>query len=145
MLIPSLFLDSWFFAREFPGWINLIYYTLVSYLMLYVYCVFMHGRYGQTVGKMVTGVKLFALNEKPLGYKRALLREVVPVLIVILIVLYDAPKILLGVNPYDIQAEFNILFVANITWFVAELITMLTNSRRRALHDFIAGSVVVRL
>jgi uncharacterized RDD family membrane protein YckC len=30
-------------------------------------------------------------------------------------------------------------------WFVLELLTMLTNNKRRALHDFIAGSVVVRL
>lgn len=29
-------------------------------------------------------------------------------------------------------------------WFVAEVLTMLTNERRRALHDFIAGTVVVR-
>ena len=29
-------------------------------------------------------------------------------------------------------------------WFVAEVLTMLTNDKRRALHDFIAGTVVVR-
>lgn len=29
-------------------------------------------------------------------------------------------------------------------WFVAEVLTMLTNEKRRALHDFIAGTVVVR-
>jgi uncharacterized RDD family membrane protein YckC len=28
--------------------------------------------------------------------------------------------------------------------FVLELITMLTNDKRRAVHDYIAGSVVVR-
>ena len=29
-------------------------------------------------------------------------------------------------------------------WFLAEVLTMLTNDKRRALHDFIAGTVVVR-
>jgi|KBSSwiStaDraftv2_1062776.scaffolds.fasta_scaffold128226_4 hypothetical protein len=29
-------------------------------------------------------------------------------------------------------------------WFLAEVLTMLTNAKRRALHDFIAGTVVVR-
>jgi hypothetical protein len=29
-------------------------------------------------------------------------------------------------------------------WFLAEVLTMLTNRKRRALHDFIAGTVVVR-
>ena len=29
-------------------------------------------------------------------------------------------------------------------WIWSELIVMLTNRRRRALHDFIAGTVVIR-
>jgi len=29
-------------------------------------------------------------------------------------------------------------------WFLAEVLTMLTNEKRRALHDFIAGTIVVR-
>ena len=29
-------------------------------------------------------------------------------------------------------------------WFVLEIITMLLNKKRRALHDLIAGTVVVR-
>ena len=33
---------------------------------------------------------------------------------------------------------------ADFGWFAAELITMLTNAKRRAVHDFIARSVVVR-
>ncbi len=31
-----------------------------------------------------------------------------------------------------------------IAWFGAEVVTMLWNNKRRAIHDFIAGSVVVR-
>jgi uncharacterized RDD family membrane protein YckC len=29
-------------------------------------------------------------------------------------------------------------------WFLLEIATMLTNEKRRAVHDFIAGSVVIR-
>ena len=37
------------------------------------------------------------------------------------------------------------LFLAiPMIWFVLEIVTMLTNDHRRALHDFIAGTVVVR-
>jgi len=36
-----------------------------------------------------------------------------------------------------------ILDVAGFSWFILEVITMLTNSKRRALHDWIAGTVVV--
>lgn len=31
-----------------------------------------------------------------------------------------------------------------LIWYFLELVTMLTNRKRRALHDFIAGTVVVR-
>jgi uncharacterized RDD family membrane protein YckC len=36
------------------------------------------------------------------------------------------------------------LTVAALTGFLLEIISMLTNEKRRALHDFIAGTVVVR-
>jgi uncharacterized RDD family membrane protein YckC len=39
-----------------------------------------------------------------------------------------------GVWPFAIIA---------FSWFLLELITMLTNKKRRAVHDYIAGSVVV--
>ena len=31
-----------------------------------------------------------------------------------------------------------------LAWFLLELVTMLFNPKRRAVHDFIAGSVVKR-
>ncbi len=34
---------------------------------------------------------------------------------------------------------------AGLTWFVLEIISMMTNEKRRALHDYIAGTVVVRV
>jgi uncharacterized RDD family membrane protein YckC len=145
ILLPITFLDGWFFSEGFSGWINLIYYALFSFPLGYAYYIFMHGRYGQTVGKRVAGVKLLALNEGPLGYKRAFLRDSVPLLLGMGFILYDAPQILQGVHPYDIQGNYNALFFVSATWIVAELVTMLTNNKRRAVHDFIAGSVVVRL
>jgi uncharacterized RDD family membrane protein YckC len=33
---------------------------------------------------------------------------------------------------------------ANI-WFILEILTMFTNKKRRAFHDYLAGSVVVRV
>ncbi|WP_255590049.1 hypothetical protein [Marinicella meishanensis] len=31
-----------------------------------------------------------------------------------------------------------------MVWYWSELLVMLTNERRRALHDFIAGTVVIK-
>jgi uncharacterized RDD family membrane protein YckC len=33
---------------------------------------------------------------------------------------------------------------AGAAWSILEVVTMLTNRKRRAIHDFIAGTVVVR-
>jgi uncharacterized RDD family membrane protein YckC len=37
-----------------------------------------------------------------------------------------------------------VLLTAALVWFVAEILTCLTNPKRRAVHDFIAGTVVVK-
>jgi hypothetical protein len=55
---------------------------------------------------------------------------------------YIASGISLGVQSQS--ALQMILNNASLLWFWAEVLTMLTNNRRRAVHDFIAGSVVVR-
>jgi uncharacterized RDD family membrane protein YckC len=34
---------------------------------------------------------------------------------------------------------------SQLLWFMAEILTMLSNRKRRAIHDFLAGTVVVRL
>jgi uncharacterized RDD family membrane protein YckC len=42
-------------------------------------------------------------------------------------------------NNYD-----NFTLIVALVWILLELITMLANKKRRAIHDFIAGSVVIR-
>lgn len=37
-----------------------------------------------------------------------------------------------------------ILGIGSLLWFVAEIVTSLMNQKRRAVHDFIAGTVVVK-
>jgi uncharacterized RDD family membrane protein YckC len=33
---------------------------------------------------------------------------------------------------------------ASVIWFIIEIVTCLLNEKRRALHDYIAGTVVVK-
>jgi uncharacterized RDD family membrane protein YckC len=57
------------------------------------------------------------------------------------------PRIFQGV---DVTADVNltrtdyIFAFFSMALFGVELITMFTNAKRRSLHDFIAGSVVIR-
>jgi uncharacterized RDD family membrane protein YckC len=50
-----------------------------------------------------------------------------------------------GINSPDFFNLHSYIAFADFAWFVAEILTMLSNEKRRAIHDFIAGTVVVRI
>lgn len=118
---------------------NIVLWTL--------YVVIGHGKYGQTLGKKAMGIKVLDISETRLiGYGRAFLRESVWFFFSAGVVIYMLISMDGGVNTTaeDImRSEFNFYFPA--AWFVIELFTTLTNKKYRALHDYIAGSVVIRL
>ena len=110
----------------------------------------MHGTYGQTLGKMAKRVKVLDISENRLTMSQAIRRDIVLIVLTIIGVILEIPKIASGVNIYDPKASsfdisFYIILFAEMVWFLAELITMLFSNKRRAVHDFIAGSVVIRL
>ena len=47
-------------------------YYVVAFLVSAIYSVWMHGKYGQTLGKMATGVRVVRADGQPIGYGRAL-------------------------------------------------------------------------
>ena len=47
-------------------------YVVVAFVVSAGYIVWMHGKYGQTLGKIATGVKVVKVNGEPIGYGRAL-------------------------------------------------------------------------
>jgi len=118
-----------------------------------LYTVVMHARYGQTVGKMVTRVRVVDFRtEGKISWRQALLREGIPTLVSLGFIGYEVYAILVGKDSLDPLSAGETV-PQNLTWlisglpalwFLAEVLTMLTNKKRRALHDFIAGTVVVR-
>jgi hypothetical protein len=59
-----------------------------------------------------------------------------------------ASAVLAGVNimnPTSVKfdASFYMITLTSAVWFALEIITMLFSKKRRALQDFIAGSVVI--
>lgn len=119
-----------------------------------VYTIVMHGRCGQTIGKMITKVRVIDFRtEGRISWRQAWLREGLPWLpsrwflcyLVYLILTAPASSPALR-RPGTLLAGKSVwAFTAlPFLWHVTELLTMLTNRKRRALHDFIAGTVVVR-
>ncbi len=109
----------------------------------YFYGIYFHGAYGATIGKMMTKVTVVdSATEGPITFKQAFIRDFIAILLSIILVIYMffADNSTNNVNVYD---SFYIFLIPGL-WFLAEVITMLTNKKRRALHDYIAGTVVIR-
>ena len=101
------------------------------------YTVIMHAKYGQTLGKMVCKVRVVdAKTSDALSFGQATVREI--------------PWIALSALSYFYHLFTNSLTALELLswlplgWLAIEVITMLTNEKRRALHDFLAGTMVVR-
>ncbi len=125
------------------------YYQHFHSLATFAYFIVMHAMFGQTVGKMATGVKVFdKTGELEISWKQSLLRVVVPVLFFVVSLGYFTYTGTSFEQAWDAGSfelfEYAILFLS-IAWLAAEVITLLSNSRRRAVHDFIAGTVVIRV
>jgi uncharacterized RDD family membrane protein YckC len=147
VFFPLAIANNWIYTSNVPPSLRTVWFVAYS-LSFIVYSVALHARFGQTLGKIVTRVKVLAVSETKLSMKEALLRDAVRIVLTLVGVALDPPKVLSRANPLQLP-EFDaatwLQMCASRGWFVAELVTMLANTKRRALHDLIAGSVVVRV
>ena len=122
------------------------------------YQVYFHARWGQTLGKMAAHVRVTAVDGSPIGFRQAFLRSAVDILLGVLYVAAYAWA-LLQIPPAEyasltwfeqtrrlgeLEGPWQWLTWLQGVWTVSEVVTLLFNRRRRALHDFIAGTVVIR-
>ncbi len=120
----------------------------VESLLFYLYSIVLHGRNGQTIGKMAARVRVLDLSEEKLTMAQAITRDLVPLSLsvasFVVLVNVGLPTDLSEVDYASLIPGLFLLSIA-ILWSLAEILTMATNRKRRAIHDFIAGSVVVRI
>ncbi|WP_163934923.1 RDD family protein [Paraferrimonas sp. SM1919] len=129
---------------------------LIIGLWFHVYLV---KTYGGTPGKLLLKIKIAKVDGSDVGYKEAMLRYSVllvisfvmsAALIPVALGMTDAEYFSMGWQEralYMIERApswYNIASIAMNIWIWSEFIVMLTNKKRRALHDFIAGTVVIR-
>lgn len=130
-----------------PVWARIVAFVVSSSAFL-VYRIVMHGTLGQTLGKMATGVIVRDLSEQPLSMRQAVLRDIAGVVLLPVTLVVYIPLIVRGVNPFrpeHMPALHWQLGYLTFGWSVIDVVTVFANRKRRALHDFIAGSVVVRM
>lgn len=149
---PITAATTYLLAIHLPAAAGVLLLTVQNGAWLF-YTVFMHARYGQTYGKMVCKVRVVDFpSEEAISFWQAFLREGIPLAVTFGIVAYEINAVSSGALTSDQIAKgvifkskaFLLLAALPVLWFLAEAITMLTNEKRRALHDFIAGTVVVR-
>ncbi len=123
--------------------------NLGSQLLMLCYFILMHATFGQTLGKMITGVKVVRnADEGPISFLRALLRDLVPLMLLAAAVfmLPHSDIIVTSGKKVALQppAMLGIVSMLSFLWGLMEIVTFLFNKRRRAVHDLIAGTVVIR-
>lgn len=123
------------------------------------YHVYLVARFGGTPGKLILNMRIAMVDGSPVTPKASFLRYVV------LLVLVEIAAVALILAALDMTDEewSNLAYMARTTrmvelappwyhavtvltniWIWSEFITMLFNKKRRAIHDFISGTVVLK-
>ena len=147
VLAPFAWLDQLIWNHAVHAMV-LLPWAILYLLISVVYEVLFVARYGQTLGKMACGVRVYDVSGASVSARQAMLRQIVPILAVPYFALLQAQNIVnghlanraLGDDFWGFKTFFGLMF----GWLLLEIVTMLTNKKRRAVHDFIAGTVVVR-
>jgi uncharacterized RDD family membrane protein YckC len=143
-----LYVESLLFGFDYNQQDNFL--QTFNAIQLAIYSVIMHGLCGgQTFGKMALGVKVLNHdNELEIDLKQALRREsvnlVLNILSLILILVVASSLDTTGTLSTFLTLSVAVLAVVGLVWVISEFVTMLFNDKRRALHDFIGKTVVVR-
>ena len=145
VFMPFLLIDQWLFTSSQNSSLLFGWIIFTTFLPIF-YSIFLHYKYGQTIGKWVAGVKVLDITEeKNINLRQSMIRDSVYLIIQIIAFCYFLLRALKENNNAVFFTGFNDFSTTPLfIWSLLELMTMLTNSKRRAVHDFLARSVVAR-
>lgn len=119
--------------------------TIVFNSIYFVYTVWFHWKTGQTPGKKLMNIRVVDKDElRLLTLEQALKRDSVYILIQMLgTVVIIHQVITQEYSPYHRIAS-QVLDWFGTAWFLTEVVSMMMNPKSRAVHDFLADSVVIK-
>ena len=135
------------------------YYLVPGIIVGLLFHVYLVKTYGGTPGKLLLKIKIVQVDGAQVAYKHAFLRYAILFILsisssiaMLIVVLNMSDELYFSMGFQDramyMQANmprwYGPLSIAMNVWIWSEFFIMLTNKRRRALHDFIAGTVVVK-
>ncbi len=155
-----IFFPLFFFFRYAEGVEihDVIFIILLTALIFPIYSVVFHYFFGATIGKLITRIKVTKPDGTKIVFRQALLRSSVDIVLFSIMAVAEILAIFeagtekyfyatyLGrdalIQPY-LPIWLGTVKLSSQIWHWSELVVMLTNKRMRALHDFLAGTVVI--
>jgi len=155
VIAPLIWLAFWSLSTS-QAWAVLI--ELLLTILFAFYNIYFVGRWGQTIGKMALHIKVVALDGSKAGFGRAFYRQSVDLAFSIFSTVLTVHALLsvsgAFYDPLSFEEKMQLLDdntpswhgvidALSYAWVASELVVLLLNAKRRALHDFIAGTVVI--
>ena len=136
-----------------------LYYFIPGLLFGLWFHVYLVKRYGATPGKLLLKIKISKIDGTDVGYKEAFLRysvlfifgiflaySLIPVVVNMSDELYFSMtyRERLHYTMQNVPSWRSYVEILMQIWIWSEFIVMLTNKKKRALHDYIASTIVVK-
>lgn len=131
--VLAVFAPIIWLRTRFPEWNEVL--LLLCGVLSFSYEIVAHAKFGKTLGKHVMGARVVRLDYTSIGWKEAWLRSSVSV------AFFVVESFLAGVEAAEMWTDT--ISILSQLWVWSEVIVMLCNEQRRALHDFIAGTLVI--
>lgn len=135
-----------------------MFIAILSGVFFQVYTIYFHYKFGATLGKMASGIRVTQPNGDFINLRQALLRSSVDICFSSFAVIAEAVAIS-NANPDQYlnagwlergnylfllyPAWYRTLTILSNVWYWSEFVVLLFNKRKRAIHDFIADTVVI--
>ena len=148
-------LCNWGAARTFRF---TLYWAIGHSFLFSFYSIYLVRRFGGTPGKLILRLRIQKVDGNPIGYREVLLREApfyllwLPSAVALIQASFQVTDPTFLSLSFGEQCKYLQMLaspwarapdVASQVWAWSEFVVLLTNTKRRALHDFIAGTVVV--
>ena len=140
---------------------NAYYFTFVSSVIIHFwYSIYLVKKYGGTPGKLIVGIKILKLNGTDVTWREAILRQGIEYILTIFLSVITIYALTLSDDGYYESLRwrqkshylhsltplfFKTYTWASNIWIYSEIFVLLFNERRRAIHDFIADTVIVKV
>lgn len=154
LLLSSLFTWLEGFDRTLA-----IIITILSSILFAMYNVYFNARFGGTPGKLALGIRITKPDGSRINWSDAWKRSSVGLVFAFVVLIVDVWG-LTQVDPEGYASVgwiertqmvmahapkwYGTLGILQQVWIWSEVVVVLFNKRKRALHDFIAGTVVIQ-